>query len=92
MPPMSRNETAPGGNIIRQGIEFDAIGRRVAYHLLRRHPGDMTDPGLAGEIVRIPAFEIVHVIDPVDVGQLRGISRFAAGIQINRLCLQTLGA
>jgi hypothetical protein len=36
---------------IRQGIEFSAIGRR--YHFLRRHPGDMTDPGLAGDIVRI---------------------------------------
>ena len=70
----------PSGNVIRQGIEFDAIGRRVAYHFLRRHPGDITDPGLAGEIVRVPAFEIVHVIDPVDAGQLRGVSRFAAGI------------
>ena len=80
MLPLNRNEVTPGGNVIRQGIEFDAIGRRVAYHFLRRHPGDMTDPGLAGEIVRIPASEIVHVIDPVDAGQLRGVSRFAAGI------------
>ena len=80
MLPLNRNEVSPGGNVIRQGIEFDAIGRRVAYHFLRRHPGDMTDPGLAGEIVRIPASEIVHVIDPVDAGQLRGVSRFAAGI------------
>lgn len=75
-----RNETLPGGNVIRAGIEFDAIGRRVAYHFLRRHPGDFTDPGLAGEIVRVPASEVVHVIDPVDAGQLRGVSRFAAGI------------
>ena len=80
MLPLNRNEVSPGGNVIRQGIEFDAIGRRVAYHFLRRHPGDMTDPGLAGEIVRVPASEIVHVIDPVDAGQLRGVSRFAAGI------------
>ena len=80
MLPLNRNEVSPGGNVIRQGIEFDAIGRRVAYHFLRRHPGDMTDPGLAGEIVRIPASEIVHIIDPVDAGQLRGVSRFAAGI------------
>src|SRR5262245_36804770 len=80
MLPLNRNEAAPNGNIIRQGIEFDAIGRRIAYHFLRRHPGDFTDPGLAGEIVRIPAFEIVHIIDPVDAGQLRGVSRFAAGI------------
>jgi lambda family phage portal protein len=80
MLPLNRNEVAPGGNVIRQGIEFDRIGRRVAYHFLRRHPGDVTDPGLAGEVVRVPASEVVHVIDPVDAGQLRGVSRFAAGI------------
>jgi len=80
MLPLSRNEQLPGGNVVRQGIEFDRIGRRVAYHFLRRHPGDVTDPGLAGEIVRVPAAEVIHVIDPVDAGQLRGISRFAPGI------------
>jgi capsid protein len=80
MLPLTRNEVLPGGNLIRQGIEFDAIGRRVAYHFLRRHPGDVTDPGLSGETVRVPASEIIHVIDPVDAGQLRGVSRFAAGI------------
>jgi lambda family phage portal protein len=78
--PLYRNELAPNGNVIRQSIEFDAIGRRVAYHFLRRHPGDVTDPGLAGEIVRIPASEIVHIMDPVDAGQLRGVSWFAASI------------
>jgi lambda family phage portal protein len=80
MLPLNRNEVAPSGNTIRQGIEFDRIGRRVAYHFLRRHPGDITERGLAGETVRIPASEIVHVIDPVDAGQLRGVSRFAPGI------------
>lgn len=80
MLPLSRNEQLPGGNVVRQGIEFDRIGRRVAYHFLRRHPGDVTDPGLAGETVRVPAAEVIHVIDPVDAGQLRGISRFAPGI------------
>jgi lambda family phage portal protein len=80
MLPLNRNEAVPGGNVIRQGIEFDAIGRRVAYHFLRRHPGDITDPGTMGETVRVPASEVVHVIDPVDAGQLRGISRFAPGI------------
>jgi lambda family phage portal protein len=80
MLPLTRNEQSPAGNVIRQGIEFDRIGRRVAYHFLRRHPGDVTDPGLAGETVRVPASEVIHVIDPVDAGQLRGISRFAPGI------------
>lgn len=80
MLPLTRNEVQPGGGLIRQGIEFDRLGRRVAYHFLRRHPGDVTDPGLSGETVRVPASEIIHVIDPVDAGQLRGVSRFAAGI------------
>jgi lambda family phage portal protein len=80
MLPLTRNEPTAGVNVIRQGIEFDRIGRRVAYHFLRRHPGDVTDPGLAGETVRVPASEVIHVIDPVDAGQLRGISRFAPGI------------
>ena len=80
MLPLNRNETLAGGTVIRQGIEFDRIGRRVAYHFLRRHPGDVTDPGLAGETVRIPASEIIHVIDPVDAGQLRGVSKFAPSI------------
>ncbi|SEG36344.1 phage portal protein, lambda family [Jhaorihella thermophila] len=80
MLPLSRSEPLPGGGAIRQGIEFDWLGRRVAYHFLRRHPGDVTDPGLAGETVRIPASEIVHVVDPVDAGQLRGVSRFAPAV------------
>ncbi|WP_188236043.1 phage portal protein [Sphingopyxis sp. LK2115] len=80
MLPLSRNEQLPGGNVVRQGIEFDGIGRRVAYHFLRRHPGDVTDPGLMAETVRVPASEVIHVIDPVDAGQLRGVSRFAPGI------------
>ena len=80
MLPLTRTETLPSGNTIRQGIEFDRIGRRVAYHFLRRHPGDVTDPGLVGETVRVPASEIVHIVDPVDAGQLRGVSRFAPAI------------
>lgn len=80
MLPLDMGRELPGGGLIRQGIEFDAIGRRIAYHFLRRHPGDMTDPGLAGETVRVPAGDIIHVLDPVEAGQLRGVSRFAPAI------------
>lgn len=31
MLPINRNEVASGGDVI-QGIEFDDVGRRVAYH------------------------------------------------------------
>lgn len=63
-----------------QGIEIGRIGRRVAYHFLRRHPGDITDPGLAGETVRVPAESVLHIVDPVDAGQLRGVSRFSPAL------------
>ncbi|TKZ16043.1 phage portal protein [Shimia litoralis] len=80
MLPLQKSGSARSGNPIRQGIEFDRVGRRVAYHFLRRHPGDPTDPGLVGELVRVPASEIIHVMDPVEGGQLRGVSKLAPAI------------
>lgn len=81
MLPMDKNELLPSGAEIRQGIEFDPIGRRVAYHFYRQHPGDTTlRGGAAGATVRVPAEEVVHVIDPVEAGQIRGASRFSAAI------------
>lgn len=74
------NVLAENGNVIRQGIEFDRIGRRAAYHFLRRHPGDVTETGLAGETVRVPASSVLHIVDPVDAGQLRGVSKFAPAV------------
>jgi lambda family phage portal protein len=80
MLPLNHNTVDGNGNVIRQGIEFDRVGRRVAFHFLLRHPGDSTDPGLSGETVRVPASEVLHIIDPVEAGQLRGVSRFAPAI------------
>jgi len=80
MLPLNHNRLLENGHRIRQGIEFDQIGRRVAYHFLRRHPGDITDPGLAGETARVPAESVLHIVDPVDAGQLRGASRFAPAL------------
>jgi lambda family phage portal protein len=80
MLPLGHNAVDSNGNMIRQGIEFDLLGRRVAYHFLRRHPGDSTDPGLSGETVRVPSTEVLQIIDPVEAGQLRGLSRFAPAI------------
>ena len=80
MLPIEQNAVLTGGRAIRQGIEFDAIGQRIAYHFYRRHPGDPTEKGLAGETVRVPASDVLHIIDPVEAGQLRGVSRFAPAI------------
>lgn len=81
MLPPDDNRTAANGNEIRQGVEFDAIGRRVAYHFYRRHPDDSTHSrGASNEQVRVPADQVLHVMDPVEAGQIRGLSRIAPAI------------
>jgi lambda family phage portal protein len=39
--PLGKCETLPNGHEIVFGIELDRIGRRVAYHFHRTHPGDV---------------------------------------------------
>lgn len=83
MLPLDDNRLLAGGNVVRQGIEFDAVGRRVAYHFWRRHPDDVSD-GLralgAGLQTRVPAEQVLHVMDPLEAGQLRGLTRMARAI------------
>src|SRR5690606_9321835 len=38
--PIERNFKTRRGNVVRAGIEFDAIGRRVAYWMYQQNPGD----------------------------------------------------
>ena len=78
MLPFEKTETAANGNRIRCGIEFDRVGRRVAYHFRRRHPGDSTDQGaVIPETVRVPAADVLHVYRPIDAGQIRGLPHIA---------------
>jgi lambda family phage portal protein len=78
MLPFEKTESAANGNRIRCGIEFDAIGRRVAYHFRRRHPGDSTDQGMVTpETVRVPAGDVLHIYRPIDAGQIRGLPHVA---------------
>ena len=78
MLPFEKTEMDPNGNRIRCGIEFDMIGRRVAYHFRRRHPGDSTDQRIAvPDTVRVPAEEVLHIYRPIDAGQIRGLPHVA---------------
>lgn len=78
MLPFEKTGTDPNGNRIRCGIEFDLIGRRMAYHFRRRHPGDSTDQRVAvPETVRVPAEEVLHIYRPIDAGQIRGLPHVA---------------
>ncbi|MBB1491331.1 phage portal protein [Paracoccus sp. MC1854] len=78
MLPFEKTEVLPSGNRIRCGIEFDAIGRRVAYHFRRRHPGNSTDQGpVPPETVRVPAADVLHIYRPIDARQIRGLPHVA---------------
>jgi lambda family phage portal protein len=71
----------PNGGRIIHGVEFDAIGKRVAYWLFREHPGASlsmwTSGSIAGNSVRVDAANILHIYHQDRVGQVRGASWFA---------------
>jgi lambda family phage portal protein len=70
--PLALNMTLGSGNVVRAGIEFDHLGRRVAYHMYREHPGDPAARAGGHEIVRVPAEQVVHLFRPLRPGQVRG--------------------
>ncbi|KQO76435.1 phage portal protein [Methylobacterium sp. Leaf88] len=58
-------------NRIRQGIQYDAIGKRTGYHLYREHPGD----GLLVsniDLALVPATDVCHLYRAMRPGQDRG--------------------
>lgn len=64
----------PTGNEVRDGIELDVNGRRVAYHIHRQgHPleGDT-------ESVRVPASRVFHLMRQRRVRQSHGVSAMAS--------------
>jgi lambda family phage portal protein len=61
------------GGAIHQGVEFDASGRRVAYHIRRAAPGDAL-AGIAAAPDRIPAGDVIHIFRQLVTGQVRGLS------------------
>ncbi|MCW2311450.1 phage portal protein [Rhodoferax antarcticus] len=74
--PVQMNSVAENGNLIRAGIEFDRLGKRVAYHLYRSHLEDGSLAPMPGNgdnsTVRVDASEIIHMYRPLRPGQIRG--------------------
>lgn len=67
--------TLPNGGRIVYGVEFDPLGKRVAYWLYPEHPGNSAWPSVASQ--RIPADGVLHIFKPVRAGAVRGASWFA---------------
>jgi lambda family phage portal protein len=62
-------ELVEAGGAVIQGVEYNTAGKRVAYWLYDRHPGD----GWAIASKRVPVEDVLHVY-PVDrPGQVRGV-------------------
>ncbi len=70
------NRDLDGGRRIRGGIELDADGRPLAYHVLAGRPGDPMTTRY--DIVRIPAEEMLHVFRVEEPGQIRGVPWLAS--------------
>src|SRR5690606_6930663 len=88
--PATLNRELANGHVIRAGIEFDRLGRRVAYHLYRSHPGDGSLAPMSGtggmDTVRVSADEVIHLFRPLRPGQIRGEPWLArALVKLNEL-------
>lgn len=74
---ISYNQILANGNEIRNGIEFDKNGKKIAYHLFSIHPGDVNADG---KRVRVPAEDIIYLFDKKRAGQIRGITEIHASM------------
>ena len=76
--PHDKFEPAKNGNSIRAGIEFNPAHQRVAYWMFRVHPRDASSLNAGyNQLVRVPAEQVLHIFEPVEPGQLRGVPRLA---------------
>ncbi len=83
--PLQHNVDLGNGVKVRQGIEVDATGRVLAYHL---RTDDTTADSVgtvfstAGmRLVRVPADDVLHLMLPEEVGQLRGVPWMATALK-----------
>lgn len=72
--PVEKTETRPNGGYITQGVEFNVIGRRVAYWMYRLHPNDglFTGQNFSDMPVPVPASEVVQMSSSRRPGVVRG--------------------
>lgn len=83
---LADNRDLGNGRRVEMGIEFDAIGRRVAYHFWRVHPGsDLSFGRFSGEKTVVPAEEVLHLFKPIRAGQIRGIPHILSSIIVTAI-------
>jgi lambda family phage portal protein len=73
------NETLEGSLV--DGLEFDAIGNVIAFHVLKYHPGSNYKSAEL-DSVRIPADQMVHWFERIRPAQNRGLSEVAPCLRL----------
>ena len=63
-----------------RGIEYDAVGRPVAYWIFDAHPYDRYS-GWTAKSTRVPASRVIHSYFPSRASENRGVTWFAANVQ-----------
>lgn len=66
---------------IRMGIESNRWKQPIAYHILKKHPGDRFFSSVPGEYTRVPAKEIIHLYISDRAEQTRGIPWTATALK-----------
>lgn len=71
---------------VMQGVQFDLIGRRIAYWLFSYHPGGVLILNPRGGIISqpVPADQIMHVFRVLRPGQVRGVPWFTPSMMAFR--------
>lgn len=77
-PDLLPHEFDDPGKRIRQSIERNNWGRRVAYWVYKDHPSDSSMTPSAANMKRIPADRMLHLALFDRIGQLRGVSELAS--------------
>lgn len=72
------NEVLSNGNTIVMGVEVDEWKKPVAFWFKKRNPVNEIMGIVQGVHERVPAEDIVFVIDPEHTNQLRGVSPLAS--------------
>lgn len=79
------------------GIEYDAAGNPVTYHMLRVHPGERyTSIPASNDFDRIAASQVIHWFRADRPGQVRGVPEITSALplfaQLRRYTLAVLAA
>ncbi|WP_299082817.1 phage portal protein [uncultured Paraglaciecola sp.] len=66
-------EKLKNGGYIQYGIEYNALGKRVAYWLFKEHPGENSPLAKGIKSFRVVADDVIHIYEKNRPGQSRGV-------------------